>query len=312
MKYITIILLLFSCYTFSQDHISLADGRSFDCKIHSQDSANFNVYLKNNPKVLVKFSKQRVDSLIWLSNVSEYTKYLEEKGYSKNKTKPKFIEGNYLYLDNTTVIKGNVIEYKQPFLGSPHFLVDGKKHSNNNVKFYQNDEGFFANVKTVKASYNSSFSRNIRKSRINLFEQTTYHYGTYTMHGAYGFGGGIGFIPPTSYTNYYYNKGYNDLKKVNFNNLSDDMSDDGAALALLYKYEKERKNGNIFLGASLGAVAVGLVSFISKVSIQENPHAKAEFALVLSGTLCTWIKFLVWDKSKNPENLKRAIDAYNR
>jgi len=83
---------------------------------------------------------------------------------------------NFIYSFSDSVIYGRIIEYKTPFLGSSHFLVDSKKIQPDLVKFYRNETGFYANTKTVNFSGTSSFTERIRKGRINLYEKETTTY----------------------------------------------------------------------------------------------------------------------------------------
>ena len=142
---------------------------------------------------------------------------------------------NFIYTYSDSLVFGKTIEYKQAFLGSSYFLVDSKKIQSDLVKFYKNESGFYANSKTINFSGTSSFSKRIRKGNINLFEKVTTSYHPGHFNSATGmFAGGMA----NSSIKNYYNKGFDDLKKANFQNLSLDLADNPASMFYLDKFKK--------------------------------------------------------------------------
>lgn len=246
--------------------------------------------------------------------------------YSQEIDKPadttQYYQGNYLYLFSGKVIPGKSIELRSPVFGDRHFAVDDQKHNVKQVKFYQNDEGFFANTIQLQGLSSAMFCRRIKKGRINLYERTdfnntpvTYGYaGTagFGGHGTYGTTGGFGVGLALPQTKFYYNKGYNNLKEIDYHSLHNDMADDPLAISALNKWNKTRKNGNILMISGVVVTGVSLIALMSKTTEQKDPNVTGEIIGISFGVMAMWVKYFGWDLGANPKNLKKAIDVYNR
>ncbi|NJN77700.1 MAG: hypothetical protein HC803_04700 [Saprospiraceae bacterium] len=53
----------------------------------------------------------------------------------------------YVYLYNGSLIQGNEVLYFDRFIGKDYMSVDGQKIELNQVKFFNNEYGFYANPK---------------------------------------------------------------------------------------------------------------------------------------------------------------------
>ncbi len=318
-----ILLFLSTVSLFAQDKIVLINGKVLDCKILSIDTAGVSVNLHHKNNQIPYFLKHHeVESLVWNSNSEGFAAYLTLKGYEKGKDTTEQIDGNHLYLFSGKIIPGKNIELKDPFFGSRYFSVDGEKHKDAQVKFFQNDEGYFANTIPFSHVSSSTFAKRIKKGRINLFEQTNhgatnmaYGYGVSPGFGGYGMNGpvggfGVGISLPT--TTFYYNKGFENIKKIDFYGLRDDMADDPLALSALNHWNKTRKNGNLFMISGILFTGISFAAFISKVTESENPNVTIELIGLSIGTASLWVKYFGWDQGMNPKNLKQAIEIYNR
>jgi hypothetical protein len=233
-KFLIIAITLMACHsTYAQDAIVRKNNEIIKCEITDVDSA----YVFFNATIHNKKTKTKIRlSDIIMYNWQGIEINLEELVNSVNNVNSdnlniyddplKGYSGNYLYFSSSNIIKGKNIELKHPFLGYAYFLVDDVKYDAENVKFYQSEMGFFSNLRDVKASSSTIFSERERKGKINLYSSTTqstsYSHG---FHGGYGggFGGGMYMGTTMPYTKYYYNKGFDKLKKVNYDNLKVDF-----------------------------------------------------------------------------------------
>jgi hypothetical protein len=243
-------------------------------------------------------------------------------GFSNPKDSSLCIDGNYLYLFTGKIISGKTIDLKQPFIGYPYLLIDDNKIDAHEVKFFSNDEGFFANTIKLQGLSTASFARRVRKGRINLYERTTYNatalsYGYagtpgFGGHGTYGTVGGFGVGASLPHTKFYYNKGFGDLKHLDFYSLKNDMADDPLALSALNNWNQTRRKGNAFLYSSLLVTGASFIAFTTKITESEDPRVTVELVGLSLGVSGLLIKYLAWDRSINPRNLKKSIDMYNR
>lgn len=236
---------------------------------------------------------------------------------------------NFLYFFNGTVQYAKTIDYKRPvFLGSASFRVDQDKQAVTNVKFYKNETGFFAN--TVNITGSNLFSERIRKGKINLYEtaQTVYNPGTYNAGTGMFMGGG----GSSTKLKYYYNKGFEDLKRANYTNLLVDLADNPESMKHMLEYKKVKNTQTGFIVAGSGLVLVGIIKFLSSSSNETNDTSSMSssydpystnssssslssgqttgIALTLLGAGLNWIGYFTG--LKKYDHLSNAIDAYNR
>jgi len=217
----------------------------------------------------------------------------------------------YLYLFSDTVLYGKIIEYKKPFLGEAQLLLDSKKIRLETVKFYKNETGFHANTKNLNFSGSSIFTERIREGRLNLYENESTHYNPGHYSATTGmYTGGDAW---TTIKNYY-NEGFGDLKKANYQNLSIDLEDNAESLDYLKKFKtvNDAQTGLYIAGGAM--VIGGLATLIGRTSNippdEESPDDTANIVVIGVGAGCFWISyFLGFTK---PDHLRDAFDAYNR
>ena len=70
----------------------------------------------------------------------------------------------YLRLYSGDTIFGKQIEFKHPFLSSPHFLVDEISYNIDVVRFYQNENGYFANTKYANTEAGRNLSQLLQQN----------------------------------------------------------------------------------------------------------------------------------------------------
>lgn len=308
---------------WSQDMLFLSNGEKLNCTIVAIDTQFVSVHiqgLKKDENRVVPLAQ--VDSMVWNSKKSNAKNHLIAEVFAIANDSLTAVEGNFLYLFSGNIIKGKTIDLKEPLFGNQHLLIDGNKFKAYEVKFFANDEGFFANTIKLQGLSTSTFSRRVRKGRINLYERTSYNATAMTYgytgtagfggHGTYGSVGSFGVGASLPHTKFYYNKGFDDLKNLDYFSLSKDMADDPLALSALNHWNQTRKKGNAFLYSSLLVTGVSFIAFTNKITESEEPQVSIEWVGLSLGISGLLIKYLAWDRSINPRNLKKSIDIYNR
>src|SRR5690606_16505639 len=151
------------------------------------------------------------------------------------------LKRNYIinYLNEIQLIDN--IEYKNPFAGSSYYIINGNnKIMPGQIKFLKNGDKFYANRNEYSSLGKSSFIERDVKGKINIFESTSVSidYGNSTS------GGLISGFRFSTWTDYYYNFGFDNLKKANYINLTKDLIDNSISLDILDKY-KSRNTSSI-------------------------------------------------------------------
>jgi len=217
---------------------------------------------------------------------------------------------DYVYFFTDSILYGNV-DYKKPFIGAAYLKVDSLKIQLDKVKFYKNQTGFFANSKNINFSGTSSFSERIRKGRINLFEKenTNYNPGHFTSTGMY-----MGGTTSTTILNYY-NRGFGDLKKANYKNLSMELADNPESLIHLNKFKSVQSTQNVLYVVGGALVVGGLATLINKTKdvdydTEPSPNVTSNIVTIGLGAGCFLVSYTM--SFSKPEHLRKAVDAYNK
>lgn len=216
----------------------------------------------------------------------------------------------YVYFFNDSILYGNV-NYKKPFIGTAYLKVDSLKIQLDKVKFYKNQTGFFANSKYINFSEISSFSERIRKGKINLYEKenTNYSPGHFSANGTY-MGGSV-----TKTILNYYNKGFGDLKKANYSNLSVELNENPESLIHLNKFKRARNTQNTLYAVGGAILIGGFATLINKTKdvdydTEPSPNVTGNLVAIGAGAVCFAVSYAI--SFSKPEHLRNAIDAYNK
>ena len=227
---------------------------------------------------------------------------------------------NFLYLYSDSVVYGKRVTVRPDYAGFWQIRADSKRISAERVKFFNNENGFFANTRKTTLLGEATFSERVIMGRINLFRQTIYdeeYYGGRYRHRP------VAQQPVDVHM--YYNKGYGDLKKVSYANLKADMADRPASLDFLNAYRKSLNNRNLLYVGAGAALLAGLVTFTidgtrSAKFVGEGFHKTlvepktigigTSFALLGLGGGLSLAGFVVHRNASR--NLENAVDAYNR
>ncbi|MDC0584395.1 hypothetical protein OAO55_01555 [Bacteroidales bacterium] len=230
---------------------------------------------------------------------------LLSNGYSQNSSSKDFA---YLFSDST--IYGSSVQLKSPLLATPYLKIDDIKISLPDVKFYSNLYGYHANTKNVSFSGASKFAKRISQGEINLYERkiktTSMSMNPATGMSSYG----------STYTRYkyYFNTGTEDIKKVNYADLSQIMSGDAVSMGFLEKYKNLNNTATVFGVVGCAAIIGGMAALINKDAnsdpmSMESPDITAELIIAGSGMVCCWVSYFV--SLGKPKRIKKVFDAYN-
>lgn len=225
---------------------------------------------------------------------------------------------NFIYLNSDSVIHADRIRLRTDFGGSLVLRADSRRVPLEQVKFFNNEDGFFANTRKTNLFAGNSFSERIVKGKINLYQEVAYDPVPFELD-YYRFRDGV---PRAISTSMFYNKGFSDVKKVSYASLKMDMADNPKSLDFLESYRKKKQMGAMMYVAAGVAILGSFIDFFSgdKMKIDHNFPSKgisssgkshtATFLLMgVSGGLV--LGGYLTQASANRE-IEKAIDAYNR
>ena len=324
--FITLVCLIESQILNCQDKIIKLDGSELKCKIVSIDSVKIDMKVEMGANEILTFiNLDNVSSYTWQGNkvVLRPLNAGTVKNIKKSPDSPPAVNSpeflfadsvektnrNFVYTFSDQIIKAHTIEFKEPFLGTSYLLIDSKKMDLNEVKFYRNYEGFFANTSYLSAFGTNSFSERIVAGRVNLYEtfKVSSYPGNFNPSTGMYMNGGF-----SAKISNYYNKGFSDLKKANYRNLSVDLADDPLSMSHIEKC-KSINNTEITIAVIGGTLILGgFVAFINstdKDADTNNIPAGAITAIGL-GTAACWVSFFI--SLSKPKHLRQAIVTYNR
>lgn len=229
---------------------------------------------------------------------------------------------NFIYLYSDSVIYAKDIRLRPDFSGYLQLRADSRKVPTEQVKFFSNEDGFFANTRRLHFGSTTSFSERIIEGKINVFQQEDYY--PYQYDHRYRRNRYIDRRPQAVDVKMYYNKGYADLKKANYHNLSADMADNPKAMDMLKNYRKSINTGKTMYIVAGAAIVSGLISFLAAGSSNRHmssgngfgsnfgkgPNFTPAFILLGAGAgLATGGYFI---QASGNRHLENAVDAYNR
>ncbi len=167
----------------------------------------------------------------------------------------------FLYLRNGTLLKEGEFEIKGGLFGKRFRYNNGDKINFNDIKFYQGEDGYFAN-------YYGRFAACTETGTFDLFtliEENSYYDGNTQVH--------------TSSKRYLYTKDFGDLKPLNYDNLKADFSvfpnsghpqEEKIILDLLEKGKKRRKTKMGVLLSGISGCVVGTALYVSAVGRDDS------------------------------------------
>lgn len=222
----------------------------------------------------------------------------------------------YLYSDSTVYAKK--IRLRPDIFGSWALRADSRRIPVEQVKFFNNKDGFFANTRKIDFFNTVSFAERVIEGKINLYQEVSY--GLDPLNSEF-------YRYPSSRrqtvnTRMFYNKQFADLKKVNYYNLSLDMADNQQSIDLLKGYRKSMRLGTAMYVGAGAAIIAGTVTLLASAKIKKigtgpgnmpiykNDFPTGSFLLIGLGSGLGLGGYLI--QTSGSKNIELAIDAYNR
>ncbi|MGQ7857280.1 hypothetical protein ACUN24_23820 [Pedobacter sp. WC2501] len=223
---------------------------------------------------------------------------------------------NFLYFYSDSTVYAQKIRLRPDLTGGWSLRADSRRIPVSQVKFFNNQDGFFANTRKLSLLGEASFAERIIEGKLNLYQEVIYD--DVLMEGEYyGF---RDYRRQAVNNRMFINKGYSDLKRVNYRNLNEVMADNPKSLALLRRYRNTKITGiamYVAAGAAIIASGVSLMSEGKQVGTTFGGMPKyadrsytGSFVLLGLGAGLSLGGFLVGESGK--KNIERAIDNYNR
>jgi hypothetical protein len=225
---------------------------------------------------------------------------------------------NFLYLYSDSIIHAQSIRLRPDFSGSWMLKADSRRVPIGGVKFFNNEDGFFANTRRLNYFGEVAFSERTIEGKINLYQQIIYDPILFEVD-YYRF---RNTRRQTIDRRMFYNKGFSDLKKVNYANLSKDMADHPKSLDFLKSYRKSRRVGTAMYVAAGAAIVASAVTLLSGTGMKQDgttfgnmPNYKfkddtGSFVLMGLGAGLGIGGYFI--QTSGSRNIGRAIDAYNQ
>jgi hypothetical protein len=238
----------------------------------------------------------------------EINRIQEELSFDYNS--PKFLNNNthwpndYIYTFDGKVFPGRLVEFKEKTFSSD-LRLDKVPQSLGNVAFFNNKDGFYANIKKQNSDGKGKFVRRISYGKINLYED---EYDVYMMTNSYG--GGYS----TKRIHNYYNTGFEPIKKAKYKILKSVVTDNEKSVIELNKFKRNRTERTVLNILSGVCVAWGLKSIITVSSSKEYENGEkgigGGLAICGLGVASSWISYSLY--LNKPKIFRQAIKEYNK
>jgi len=324
-KYLLTILLGL-CVTkiaIGQDQITRVSGDIVNCEIIYIDSSKIEFLVDTKSKKNLQTYLETSEISFFKYNGNEYNlnvidkrelNYIQDK--SDLKTSDLFyadsIQKNYncfAYTYTNKIIHGRNVTYERPKFGLSYMHIDNKKIRSDNVKFYKNINGFYANSKSIYSIGSTIFAKRISDGKINLYEVELRKFNpTYYDPMTNSWGGGFNITRIRQY----YNFRFDDIKKANYKNLSIELIDNPESVKYLNKYKQVHNLENTFYIVGGGVLLAGLVGIIFNTGkdSSEPTNLTGEFIAIGAGVVTICIAYYIG--LSKPKHLRRAVYIYNR
>ncbi|MES2829496.1 MAG: hypothetical protein V4687_15150 [Bacteroidota bacterium] len=241
--------------------------------------------------------------------------------YALNAAAQQHEPNSYIYLYSDSVINAKRVTFRPDFTGNWQLKADSRRIPNQQVKFFSNDDGFFANTRKVSMLNQSAFAERVIEGKLNLFRDVIFN--AEAFHHRYHYSTAV---QPEIDQRMYYNMGYDDLKKVNYRNLKRDLADNPVSMNLLNVYRKKTNATTILFTAAGASVIAGMISFLSTGMNTTTPSIGSGFGgqtssfksdnftasyLLLGAGVGLGLGGVVIHLSKTRQ-LEAAFESYNR
>ncbi len=166
---------------------------------------------------------------------------------------------DFVYLFSDSIVYAKKVRLNPDLSGGWQVRADSRRILNDRIKFFNNDDGFFANTRQMNPLRISSFSERIIEGRINLYQQTEYEPLGYGRRHRY-----VRNTPQNVDHRMFYNKNYTDLKRVNYQNLRQDMADHPESIDLLNRYRRSVNTKKAMYTAAALSIVGSFISILTE------------------------------------------------
>ena len=206
-----------------------------------------------------------------------------------------------LILFSGEIVNGLELKYEAPSLKQAQFYMDGSSYSSDEVKFFQNSHGFFANLAKIHGGNSERYALRIRKGAMSLYEEIEMEvYGGDELKT----GEEATMQDPLLATGKmfdYYNIQDQPVREANYRNLVVDLKDNTESMKHLKRYRNYKWLQMGLIGLGSGVVAYDVIRQ-SGSAVKFNPFMA--FGFVIGGSSY----FLETPKH---DELWLAADSYN-
>lgn len=229
---------------------------------------------------------------------------------------------NFVLFHSDSILYAERVRLRPDMFNELVLRADTKRIPLRNVKFFNSDDGFFATMRRLPGLGNEQLAERVIEGRINIFMERPYQYRDYRRP----------YRSKQRYRNndsgvnlrMYFNKGYDDLKKVNYRNLNSAMADDPESIDLLRGYRQSINSSKALYAAAGASITAALVSFLvsanrDKVDFDlqngfssepQMPNFTASYILLGAGAGFAIGGYAV--HFRGLRKLEAAVDHYNR
>ncbi|MFN5416023.1 MAG: hypothetical protein ACK5B9_03130 [Flavobacteriia bacterium] len=215
----------------------------------------------------------------------------------------------FIYYNSNNIVYPKTLEYRKPELRDPYLFVDSAKVKMDGIQFFKSNDGFFA-------KYEDDFVKANVKGKINFYSYTSnssnllIRYLVLSNANSYN---SLPFLKNAAESAKYifpgalYNKGFDELAKANFKNLSVSLADNQSSMKMLHKYRKSVIREMVFY--PLGAILCSTATYIAFHQDVTNENgfpvfltANIGFGFLVAGAINTITK---------RKKIVKAIRIYN-
>ncbi|MBN2612623.1 MAG: hypothetical protein JXB00_13795 [Bacteroidales bacterium] len=308
--------------SFSQDKIFKTDKELFDCNIISVDTISKSI----------KYSRPDSGEHNYLSIPVEEIKYINYRGNefitdtlnfhefiikvfslvtSYNFiSRHKNMNDDFIFTYSGKVYTGDSITFSNTEDGLLNILIDKITLLSSNVKFFKYNDQLWANTQRVHFLRKNNFARRVHGGRINYYERNEldFNSGINELSLQSSYMTMIYTVNKQSEHFTYYNKGVDNLKKVNYENLIVDLNDNAESMNYLQQSRVLQFESALLFIGGVGTMIYGFSQAVKK----NNPYSAELYRIVpfvSVGLVAVWGAHLLSEKKS--KKLKRAIEIYS-
>lgn len=210
-------------------------------------------------------------------------------------------------LHNGEEYTGKRLLYISPILKTSEFELDGRKFESNEIAFFRNNHGYFANLNRIHGDKAERYALRIRQGRVNLFEEIEMPvYGGDNLD--LGEGGAGNEMLASGESFQYFTTSESQVKKASYKNLRLALSDNPASRKEMNMFRNYR-----YLQIAMVAAGAGLIGYeIHRQSDLANTTSDGEIRftpMIALGVVLGGSSYFLESAKENAKWL--AADYYN-